>query len=164
MSNSPIKRNQHLMPLSREHHATLLFAWKLRQGIAKNIDQQRIINYISWFSEHFLATHFKTEESQLFREKNDPMIMRALNEHVLISELIYNIVSDKEYSGIEEIHKLADSIEQHTRFEERELFPHIEKQLSEAELEKIGRVLALEDLTAEENYKDEFWVKETLSV
>lgn len=159
MRNPPIKRSRHLMPLSREHHATLLFAWKLRQGIARNIAQERITKYVSWFFANVLKKHFETEEAQLFTDKEDPLIMQALDEHVLIAESIYQITSPKEISGSHEINKLADLIEQHTRFEERELFPHIETQLSGREMETIGRNLALEDHTAREDYEDEFWTE-----
>ena len=30
----PLKRSKELAPLSREHHDGLLFAWKIKQGLA----------------------------------------------------------------------------------------------------------------------------------
>jgi len=41
MSN-PIKRNEALKPLSRDHHHGLLLCWKIRQGIKLNIEPERI--------------------------------------------------------------------------------------------------------------------------
>jgi hypothetical protein len=45
----PIKRSAALSPLSREHHEGLLFAWKIRQGLQKNIDPERISKFTKWF-------------------------------------------------------------------------------------------------------------------
>jgi len=54
--------------------------------------------------------------------------------------------------------KLADSVETHVRYEERQLFPHLEKILTEKHLKFIGAQLKKEEI-AKDNYEDEFWIK-----
>ncbi len=53
--------------------------------------------------------------------------------------------------------ELADIVDDHIRFEERVLFPHLQEQLSDEQLEKIGEQIVNEPLT--DNYEDEFWKK-----
>ena len=45
MINKPIRRNENLKWLSREHHFALLATWKINQGIKKGIDNDRIKKY-----------------------------------------------------------------------------------------------------------------------
>ena len=42
--------------------------------------------------------------------------------------------------------KLADSVETHVRYEERQLFPHLEKILTEKQLKFIGEQLKKEEI------------------
>lgn len=35
-----MKRNENLVPLSRDHHFGLLCCWKIRQGIKKEVSQE----------------------------------------------------------------------------------------------------------------------------
>ncbi|NJO25088.1 MAG: hypothetical protein HC867_03800 [Bacteroidia bacterium] len=61
----PIKRSPQLAPLSREHHDGLLFVWKIRQGLQNNTDVLTIADFILWYDEQHLKTHFETEEKLL---------------------------------------------------------------------------------------------------
>ena len=45
----PLKRSQYLAPLSREHHETLLFTWKIKQGLSLKIELDRIVSFCNWF-------------------------------------------------------------------------------------------------------------------
>ena len=67
MSNAPkpIKRSAALAPLSREHHEGLLFVWKLRQGLSKNIDAARMNAFVQWFWQTHLQQHFEKEGQYL---------------------------------------------------------------------------------------------------
>ncbi|MBF6609889.1 MAG: hemerythrin domain-containing protein [Chryseobacterium sp.] len=158
--NKPIKRNENLMPVSREHHATLLFCWKLKQGVKKEVSADRMKNYIHWFWKNHMLPHFKTEEELLFVETSDPMVARALNEHQRILSKINEISVRNEENVNEAILQLSDLVNQHTRYEERELFPYLEEHLTDENLTEIGRQLHGEEHNAEENYHDEFWAKE----
>lgn len=148
------------MPVSREHHATLLFCWKLRQGVKKEVSTERMSRYINWFWENHMEHHFETEEKLLFIDKEDEMIQRGLDEHRQILSKINEInlrSAEKKYALCLE---LADLVDNHTRYEERELFPWLERKFSALELEEIGKTLHREEHSAKENYEDEFWSKE----
>ena len=41
----PIKRSEFLKPISREHHHGLLLCWKIRAGLKKGIEPERIKLY-----------------------------------------------------------------------------------------------------------------------
>ena len=61
----PIKRSTQLAPLSREHHEGLLFVWKIRQGIKKEVHPERMIAFVQWFWSTELEPHFRKEENVL---------------------------------------------------------------------------------------------------
>lgn len=160
MKTKPIRRNENLVPISREHHATLLFCWKLRQGVKMEVAPQRIALYVAWFWKNHLEEHFASEENVLFKGTEHAMIDKALHEHAEI----YNKVTEMGSLEGEDLYKavlqLADLVDHHTRYEERELFPWIENTLSETSLNAIGKELLHEEHSAKEDYSDEFWVKE----
>ncbi len=66
------------------------------------------------------------------------------------------LVSDKEDLG-DELARLADLVDAHVRYEERILFPHLEQNLTELQLENIG--LKISDEPLKDLYEDEFWVR-----
>src|SRR5688572_14989203 len=69
MENSiqPIKRSEQLAPLSREHHDGLLFAWKLRQGLAKAIPVETLSSYCIWYWKNHIKQHFHHEEDIILK-------------------------------------------------------------------------------------------------
>ncbi|MBB5334282.1 hemerythrin domain-containing protein [Chryseobacterium koreense] len=162
MEKKPIKRNENIVPISREHHATLLFCWKLRKGVKAEVQPERMNRYINWFWKHHLEHHFQSEEQLLFLDVEDEMVNRGLNEHRLIIAKINEINVRTEEKSYPLYLELADLIDDHTRFEERQLFPYLENKLSVEELQKIGEILHGEEHNALEDYDDEFWAKEQI--
>lgn len=158
----PIKRNKNIIPLSKEHHAALLFCWKIRWGIHLNTDAERIAKYVQWFWEHELRPHQEEEDKLLFTDQGDALVRKASEDHYIIRKRANEIISGEKRTN-EAFLDLADFLEDHTRYEERILFPHLEKKFSEEELQHIGSVLQddARDRTAEEDYEDEFWRKQT---
>ncbi len=45
-TKKPQKRHIALQPLSREHHQGLLLSWKIRKGLSRKIEFDRIQNYV----------------------------------------------------------------------------------------------------------------------
>ncbi len=152
----PIKRNSNIQELSRDHHFGLLFCWKIKEGVKKNVSSERIINYIQFFWEGHLKTHFFEEEQQLFQRVRDPLCEKAMEEHLLIKEKMEHLtVANAQHHFLE----LTELINGHIRFEERVLFPHLELILSEEALKEIGTYLTeAHHLSFKDDYKDEFWV------
>ncbi|HEU5054598.1 MAG TPA: hemerythrin domain-containing protein [Hanamia sp.] len=159
MKTSPLKRDENLLKLSRDHHAGLLFCWKIRQGVKYHIAIERIIQYVKYFWDHHFATHFKEEEEFLFTQVRDEEVQKALDDH----QKIKTFVDQVSVSGMEKeedvLLELADTIGDHIRYEERVLFPHLQEKLSQEQLKKIGEQIIEEPLT--DNYEDEFWKKPT---
>lgn len=151
-----LKRNENLVALSREHHYGLLFCWKIRQGLKKEVSLERMRLFVIHFWQNHLSIHFKKEEETLFRKGENSLYRAAEEEHALIESLVDNIVSN-EASNMDTYSALANLVEKHIRFEERALFPSIEKSLSDEELVKIGSKLTVEEI-GDMPYNDEFWI------
>ena len=85
----PIKRNEFLAPLSREHHQALLLCWKIKTGFSKGIDVQRIKNYCDWFYQTHLIQHFELEEKFVFPilGNRHQHVQDALGQHHQLREL-----------------------------------------------------------------------------
>lgn len=157
MLHKPLKRNKNLVKLSKDHHAGLLFCWKLRQGVKYHIETQRMIKYIKYFWAHHFSGHFKEEEEFLFAAIKDNKVQKALEDHQKIKIFVEKInVPGLENEG-NVLLEFADTVGEHIRFEERVLFPHLQEKLSDKQIKKIGEQLVHEPFT--DDYEDEFWVK-----
>ena len=160
MENKPIKRNENIVILSREHHDGLLFAWKLRQGQKHGIVPERMAPYVSYFWESHLLEHFREEETLLFDKVDSPLVTKAREQHESIKALIATIAGG-EVGNATVYSQLADAITDHIRFEERELFPYLESTLSEDQLSQVGAVLEqLHAVPAKDDYADAVWIRE----
>ena len=143
--------------LSRDHHFGLLFSWKIKQGIARNVDTIRMRDYLNFFWSEHLKDHFLDEEVLLFNrlDAEEPCV-QAKKDHQQIVNLIEaaNAADQGDYLVYE---KLISFLNDHIRFEERVVFPHLEKVLSESTLNSIGRFLERQHHEFIDDYKDEFW-------
>ncbi len=157
MEKKPLKRNENLVKLSKDHHAGLLFCWKIRQGVKYHIETDRMIKYVKYFWDHHFASHFKEEEQFLFAPLKDKEVQKALDDHQKIKIFVDKIAVSGMESEDDVLLELADTVDDHIRYEERILFPHLQEELSDEQLEKIGEQIVNEPLT--DNYEDEFWIK-----
>lgn len=148
---TPIKRKINLVALSKDHHDALLACFKLRQGVKKLVEPLRMANFAQWFWNNHMEQHFKEEEELLFIDKNDSLIAKALQEHSELKILFNNADENAEFL------KMASLLDDHVRFEERVLFPHLEARLDEQALAAIGEALSVHKSCAIK-YDDEFWV------
>ncbi|MCB0700658.1 MAG: hemerythrin domain-containing protein [Chitinophagaceae bacterium] len=137
----PIKRSEQIKPLSIEHHTGLLFCWKIRTGIRNNIELERIKRYVNHFMKYHLSPHFLEEEKVLFNRLKHELCDKAIDEHLEIKKMIANI-NEVENNSYDVYNKLADTIDDHIRFEERILFPLLESNLKQDVLVEIGKKLA----------------------
>lgn len=158
MKTSPIRRNKNIVTLSHDHHAGLLFCWKLRQGLKKQVDPARMLSYVHYFWQQHLRPHFREEEAFLFILPEDPGIVRAKDEHHRIRVLVDAILAGSGSSGhaLQLLPLLANTVDNHIRFEERDLFPRLEKELSEKQLESIGHHIN-EKPHLPDDWRDDFW-------
>ena len=158
-SIKPIKRHPAIAELSRDHHTGLLLVWKIREGIKKSIEPERIKQYVIHCFHTELEPHFKEEEELLFNKipKENKLRTEAETDHSTIRELTDNMKKGP-LSSYELVQKFADSLEKHIRFEERELFNFIQDSFPEATLLQIAS--ALNEETNKQNilpWSDTFW-------
>ncbi|MBK7128685.1 MAG: hemerythrin domain-containing protein [Crocinitomicaceae bacterium] len=153
--NQPLKRAPELIPLSRDHHHALLLCWKIRQGIAKKVDPNRIMQYIRWFYDFHLEPHFELEEKKIFTLPGvgSALVEQAIGEHAQLRFLINQTPSTELLSSFEK------TLEQHVRFEERVLFVDVQKNTSTELLHKLH----IEDTSHQfkDNLTDAFWMEST---
>lgn len=160
MTDKPIKRNENIIPLSRDHHFGLLFCWKIRQGLKSKTESDRIRKYILYFWEFHLEQHFKEEETLLFNQVQNKLCEDGFNQHAAIKRIITTLRTfrnedEKAYAS------LVSLVDEHIRFEERILFPFLESVLPVEKLEEIGAQLKEMHVTPKaDNYHDEFWLKQ----
>ena len=151
---SPIKRHIALQPISHDHHFGLLVCWKIKSGLNKGVEPARIKKFCNFFYEKHLHTHFIAEEKYIFPVlgNDDGLIKRAMNEHHLLRKLF-----EDETGDIQNLTLIEKHLEEHIRFEERELFNKIEALATEEQLQAISNMKS-EDIKLIESWKDEFWV------
>jgi hypothetical protein len=153
----PVKRNQHIVQLSKDHHFTLLFCWKIRKGLRLKVEVSRIKNYVAYFWQTHMRPHFIDEETILFAPvKNDDAVWRALNEHAVIKQQTDTIMGLENVEPLQ-LRALADMVENHVRYEERKLFPHLENILTEDQLKQIGNELQRTHVACNNEFSDQFW-------
>jgi hypothetical protein len=156
---TPIKRSKQLAQLSREHHETLLFAWKLIQGKKYGTSNEILMAYCQWFSENHLINHFKKEEQAFSNviSMDHPLMVKMLEDHEAIKMKLKVLAECPTYDGFE---RLAQIIIYHVQFEERELFKYIEQISNEKQLDSIYMSL----INEKSNYPawtHWFWIKPT---
>lgn len=153
MQPKPQKRHKALQPLSREHHHGLLLSWKIRAGFSKSIDPKRMRVYADWFFEHHLIPHFELEETHIFSilEPDNELVKRALAEHRRLKRLF-----DERDDDTKTLSKIEEELDQHIRFEERVLFPEIQKAATEAQMRHIEVIHQPEKFI--DNESDMFWI------
>ncbi len=156
MEQKPIKRNENILKLSKEHHFSLLFCWKIRNGLKHGVTTERINMYVKYFWQHCMQPHFKEEEEILFVPLQDEMVKKATEQHKDIKRQVEELFFNAGVDTTQRLAHLADIVDNHVRYEERELFPYLEKQLSITQLKNIGKQLRNTETLTEE-YSDDFW-------
>lgn len=152
-TDKPIKRCESLQPLSREHHHGLLFSWKIKTGIKKNVEVSRIKIYADWFYQNYLIPHFGVEEKFVFPilGNDHELIERAVSEHRSLERLFES--SPAEFQ--KNISLIGDALVNHIRFEERVLFGAIQKMATAEQLLSIEFNHSDEKFV--DNLTDPFW-------
>jgi len=153
-----MKRNQNLVPFSHDHHQGLLFALRIKKGVANRSSPNVLVEFIKDFWYNHLASHFDEEDRLLLPHKDigQSVWMKFMDDHKDIRALISIIESSDEKNVLNFATQLANKIEAHIRFEERKFFPFIEERLSSSQLEVIGNGLKNHP-DACHNFTPEFW-------
>lgn len=152
----PIQRHRALQPLSREHHHALLLCWKIRAGLRKAVEAERIKKYCDCVFKNQLLPHFDIEEKHVFPllGKKHDFAVQGFAQHRELKQLF------KRTTSVEILHKIADLLNEHVRFEERVLFNEIQKAATAEELKKIAELHPEQApvCKAVDEWEDEFWL------
>ncbi|MBI3485076.1 MAG: hemerythrin domain-containing protein [Acidobacteria bacterium] len=150
-----MKRHESLHPLSQHHHFALIQVWEMRRalkqpGAKRDAAVRAVARKFVRFWKRAGQVHFREEEEVLLpayarhaRLDEDADVMRMLAEHAIIRGLIATMDKSLAHGEVseEDVAKLAQTLYDHVRLEENEIFPRIEKALSEDELRTMGKGL-----------------------
>ena len=140
-------RHPSLIPLSHDHHHTLAQARRLK-GVPVDSEPASVGRTADDFVNFYLGRtrhHFHEEEELFFAPLVDddtvgPLIARAVADHLRVHAKVQTLRRQLSTGDIAPplIVAIADLLESHVRFEEQELFPLIEQDLSEEELHDLA--------------------------
>jgi len=137
-----MKRVEQLHKLSREHHEALVMAKKIAE-IAENgsdTDLAEAIETIIKYYDDELEEHFQHEERTIFApifkqyQEHIGVARDLLKEHGFIRTLIPAITME---TAKKDLADFALVLKNHTRTEERELFPIVEELFSDEQLDEV---------------------------
>jgi hypothetical protein len=136
-----VKRSAALTPLSHDHQHALDAALRLRRADEATLDAA-----IAGFQEFFEREgrrHFAIEEELVLPAlpADDPEwaagVERVRDDHAAIRAAAGAL------GDAADARALGERLNDHVRFEERTLFPLIERRLAGAELERLGAAIAV---------------------
>ncbi|MFQ5446839.1 MAG: hemerythrin domain-containing protein [Saprospiraceae bacterium] len=159
MSGKPLKRHPGLVELSRDHHHGLLLCWKIREGLKRGTEPALIKRYVDFFVQKHLEPHFQEEEKFVFPllPQEHPLIEKALAQHETLRQLF-----GENTDLTTTLSDIAGALDAHIRFEERELFEEIQRNVSEEQLLALTTQLKpLEEKEDPEKWADVFWVSKS---
>lgn len=133
-----MKRAEALRPLSRDHLKSLLAAKRLRNATDAAEASQTFLDFWETEGQH----HFRVEEEVLLpgwalhRAVDRAAVARMLEEHLAIRRGALRAASEE--ASLEELRDLGRLLDDHVRFEERELFPMVEEALAPEDLDRLA--------------------------
>lgn len=133
-----MKRHPALVPLSHDHHQTLVRARELRRAAADG-DDAELERVAGRFRRAFageVSRHFRDEEELLFPllgevEPPPEPLVRAATQHARIRALVQRL-PDRPAAA-----ELGALLEEHVRLEERELFDLIQRTVGDERLAEL---------------------------
>jgi len=157
IKKTPIKRNENLMILSHEHHHGLVFCTRLKK--AHQTDAKTLQLFVDYFWLNNLVPHFTNEEKWFLHEiENNEIKEQFIAEHQQIKTLV-NCIKNSTNDLIELAIELSQVLNNHIRFEERIMFPYLEKTISANKLVEIGIALSKTEVSCNK-FTPEFWKNE----
>jgi hemerythrin-like domain-containing protein len=121
-------RHKTLIPLSQEHHHTLVLALRLKKGgptTHKDLwptDLKSQIEQTIEYCDGEILPHFELEERTIFPIAKDLETAKPIEDNAKTA-----------------LRALGERLEKHIRKEERDLFPLLESELSGQDWTEIGR-------------------------
>ena len=139
-----MRRRAALVPLSHDHHHALVEARRLRRAVDGSQPAAAAAEFLRFFGAE-IVRHFREEEESLFPlvsgfdEARDP-VARALLEHQRLHALAGDLgasLRSGDGAPLALMRELSEVQEAHVRYEERELFPLLERLLGDSDLAEL---------------------------
>ena len=137
-----MKRAEQLQELSREHHGSLVMAKNIIDVVENGTDDDllKAIEMVTKYYDDELEVHFQHEEHTIFAP-----IFKHYQEYIEVSKVLLKehgymrllIPKLKIETAREDLANFAVVLKNHTRVEERELFPVIEKSFTDEQLDAV---------------------------
>ena len=131
-----MQRDKNLRYLSSEHHQALALARDIKKACQDGSNVQELIAHVKVVFKSKLLPHFEIEEQAILPELTkvgeDALVLRTLEDHKQLKKL----VADLDES--DNLRKFAETLKEHVRFEEHELFEACQSSLDQTILERIG--------------------------
>lgn len=139
-----MKRHEALQKISREHHESLKMAKKMLKVAQQGSDQavNESIQVVKDYYENELEEHFQHEEhtifAPIFKEYREHVGLATplLKEHGFIRLLMQRITPGA-VTAREDLGDFAAILKDHTRVEERELFPIVEELFTDEQFQAV---------------------------
>ncbi|MCB0719713.1 MAG: hemerythrin domain-containing protein [Bacteroidetes bacterium] len=154
-----MKRSHYLEILSHDHFEGLLVAKRLSTGLGRSVDRATLAGYTKFVWNTKLAPHFRLEEVHLVplvRAARIPeLVDRVLSEHEQIRDLVAQAADAR--SSTQCFADLSELLKEHIRFEERDVFPALERASTDAELKTLCESLNADHATDAPEWNIRFW-------
>lgn len=140
-----------------DHYFGLIFCFRLRQGIQRSIDLDRIREYVIYFFENHLLDHLEEEERLVLcnLNKNSEIKRRAEKHFQNLRKAYYKLRVKK--NSIRRIELIVRYLEDYIRYEERVLFSHVSKKICSGNLVKLKKRLSEKHQWIQNHWFDHFW-------
>ncbi|MEP7109115.1 MAG: hemerythrin domain-containing protein [Ferruginibacter sp.] len=135
MKNTSFISKRNLAWLSRNHYDGLLTVCKIRRSLRYGIANTSIKAFILEEFKSHLQPHLIVEEEWLFPKLpgENHLRIHAEKQHAELRSMVKDFCDSPDLN-LSLPEEFANLLEEHIRFEERTLFPFIEKQMNENEL------------------------------
>lgn len=134
-----MKRHPELHSLSHDHHHGLVQARRLLAAADRElVERQAAAESFQTAWTEVISPHFALEERLLVPLlRDDADAQRLFDEHIQLRALVGNA------AGLDgaALHDLGSKLHDHIRWEERELFPLLERTSTAEELAELGAAL-----------------------
>jgi hemerythrin-like domain-containing protein len=136
-------RDKNLIPLSHQHQHALAMCVRLDRALAKgNIDLDAWQEEIAGIWESEIRFHFEAEEKVLFpaaEKYAQPLVKQLLSEHEMLRGFFAQ--AQARQLDVANLQTFAETLSQHIRTEERQLFEECQRQMLPDEIARIGAAM-----------------------
>ena len=142
MKSFAVKRHPSLKPLSRDHGVGLVCAQRLHKAVRASVsDRLRLAGQMREVFGDLIHSYLEDEQRILSpvitdNENRVELQRRHDNVRTLLAKL--NQLESEEDPGLGLFSRIADALDDYVRWEEHTLFPCIEEQLDDEQLDQLA--------------------------